>query len=141
MRFTWSPDQLEFPRFPQTFELRSVDGYYRIVLKYLQNLWEDISPLYSDLSQDTPVHGAIFTGIVKSFSHFWMTKQHYGAATAHRGRSSRYAYMDGRVPVEIQHVFQASQEFHLGEPQVANFAVVQRFLRGNDIPEFPWQLR
>jgi hypothetical protein len=118
-----------------------VDGYYRIALKYLQNLWEAVLPLYSDLGQDGPAHSTIFTGIVKSFSHFWMTKQRYGAATSHRGKSSRYAYIDGRIPVEIQHIFQASQEHDLGEPLVANFAVVRRFLRGNDIPEFPWQLR
>jgi hypothetical protein len=137
----FAPDQLEFPRFPRTFELRSIDGYYRLILQYLQNLWKDVVPLYSDLGQDAPVHGAVFTGIVKSFSHFWMTKRRYGAATSHRGKSSRHAYIDVRIPVEIQHIFQVSQEDNLGGTMVANFAVVRRFLRGNDIPEFPWQLR
>jgi hypothetical protein len=89
-----------------------------------------------------PPNGVRFTGDVSSFSHIWLKKQRYGAASTTRGQSAKYAYIDTRIPVEIQYIFRATQEHPtLGESELlAEFAVVRRFQRDDELPNFPWAL-
>ena len=83
---------------------------------------------------------ASFMGTVKKFSHMWLKKRRYGAATAQRGQTAQYAYIDHRVPVCIQHIFQAVQHQSNGADLIAEFAVIQRFQGGDELPNFPWEM-
>ena len=51
--------------------------------------------------------------------------------------------MDNRLPVEIQYIFRVTQQ-HLAESLseflIAEFAVVKRFQRGDDLPNFTWEM-
>lgn len=81
-----------------------------------------------------------FEGTVTSYSHVNIKSLRYGATTAHRGKSARYAYIDHRIPVEIQYIFQVEQACGEQPPLVANIAIVRHFQRGDDLPMFPWDL-
>ena len=81
-----------------------------------------------------------FEGSVRSYSHVWIKSQRYGAATAHRGKSARYAYIDIRKPVEIQYIFRAELSRVHGPSLLANFVLIREFQRGEDLPRFPWEL-
>ena len=109
-------------------------GYYGLVFDYLEGLWQGRIALVADLDMDQAFGDTTFEGSVKSYSHVKLQSLRYGAATAHRGRSARYAYIHHRRPVEIQ-------QAHGDEPPlIANIALVQPFQRGNGIPVFPWEL-
>jgi hypothetical protein len=80
-------------------------------------------------------------GHVDSYSVVWIAKCRYGAASTHRGKSARFAYIDGRVPVEIQNIFHVVQERNAASPLTADIVLVRRFACGNNMPDFPWVLR
>jgi hypothetical protein len=123
--------------------LRDVPGLYKLVLAHLRATWDtETFKLCADVNIDIPRNGVRFMGDVHSFSHIWLKKQRYGAATATRGQSAKYAYIDARFPVEIQYIFQAEQAHPTsGEAVlVAEFAIVQRFQRDGSLPDFPWAL-
>ncbi|KAJ7720384.1 hypothetical protein B0H14DRAFT_2292385, partial [Mycena olivaceomarginata] len=69
----------------------------------------------------------IFSGDVESFSHVWVRKQRYGAGKEHRGQSAKYAYIDGRIPVEIERIFRVQQKVSEHMIMVAVFAIIRRF--------------
>jgi hypothetical protein len=115
-------------------------GYYGLVLNYLEGLWQGRIALVADLDMDQAFGDTTFEGSVKSYSHIKLRSLQYGAATAHRGRSARYAYINHHNPVEIQHIFQIQQVHGDEPPLIANIALVRPFQRGNDITIFPWEL-
>ena len=80
-----------------------------------------------------------FNGDVVSYANVWKGKQRYGSANALHGRNAQYAYVNGRVPVKIEYIFQAKQPLH--GTLLANLAVVRCFQRAHNIPEFPWAIR
>jgi hypothetical protein len=134
-------DQFDFPRTSSHIDLRTHEpGYYGLVFKYLRNLWQDDANLIEDVNVDKREGDETFTGSVRSYSHLRIKSQHYGAATAHRGKSVRFAYIDNRNPVEIQYIFQAELCREHVPPLLANFALVREFQRGEDLPRFPWDL-
>jgi len=134
-------DQFDFPRTSSHIDLRTLGlGYYSLVFKYLQNLWRDDTNLIEDVNVDEREGDETFTGSVRSYSHLRIKSQRYGAATAHRGKSARYAYIDVRKPVEIQYIFRAELPREHAPSLVANFALVREFQRGEDLPRFPWDL-
>lgn len=131
-------DEIQFTRFSKSLQLREMEcGYYGLVLKYLRELWLPELHLASDIAVDADV---AFLGDVRSFSHIWIRRQRYGTANSHRGRLAQHAYIDGRNPVVIQYILRATQQRENAPPLVANFAVVQRFQSGPDIPVFPWEM-
>ncbi|KAG1725168.1 uncharacterized protein EDB91DRAFT_1254905 [Suillus paluster] len=115
-------DQLIFAKHPKKLSLSAISGeIYRIVI-----IGE----------------GENFMGRAKCYSHVWLKKLRYGAATAHRGKSARYAYIHEREPAEIQYLLQVLHD-RLdadAEPLIADLAVVWRFISDDDIPDFPWAL-
>src|ERR1700736_2541486 len=94
---TWTvcdiTDQFDFPRTSSCIDLRTLGpGYYGLVFKYLRNLWQDDAILIEDVNVDEREGDEMFTGLVRSYSHLRIKSQRYGAATAHRGKSARFAY-------------------------------------------------
>lgn len=96
--------------------------------------------LIEDINVNEHEGDETFGGSIRSYSHIWIKGQRYGAATAHRGKSARYAYVDNRKPVEIQYIFQAEHRREQAPSLLANFALVREFQRGDDLPRFPWDL-
>ncbi|KAK0434778.1 hypothetical protein EV421DRAFT_1275187 [Armillaria borealis] len=123
-----NPDHIDFPRISNDTELRqSGSQLYRLIFLFLHELWKPYFKLVYDVDMST-ARGptASFAGQVKSFSHLWVEKRRYGAATTAWGQSAQYAYIHGRVPVRIDYLFQAVQSF--GDVDyIANLAVVWRF--------------
>lgn len=110
------------------------------MLQYLQLRWSGILSLVADRDMQVRETDITFEGSVKSYSHLHLKKTRYGAATAHRGKSARYAYTGLRNPVEIQWLFQVEQVVFDGEPLVVNLAVVRHFQRDENVHSFPWEL-
>lgn len=112
---------------------------YDIVYTYVCDLWHDVV----DLQRSTNVlpNGENFMGNAKVFSHLWLNGLHYGAATLHRGKSARFAYINGREPVEIQHLLTVEHRRRDGtDPLVTHIAIVRHFCQDDDLPEFPWEM-
>lgn len=86
--------------------------------------------------------GENFMGNARSYSHLWLCGLRYGSATAHRGKSARYAYINGRHPVEIQYLLRVYHDRRVADaaPLIADIAIVRRFISDDNIPEFPWAL-
>lgn len=97
--------------------------------------------LYSDVSGSVPMGGAIFNGVVLSFSHILVNGRRFGAMTRPRGRSAQYGYIEDRMPVQIQYILRAIQPRSGFADCVADFAVVRRFQTDQNMLEFPWALR
>ncbi|KIK78761.1 hypothetical protein PAXRUDRAFT_16700 [Paxillus rubicundulus Ve08.2h10] len=58
----------------------------------------------------------------------------------HQDKSAQYAYIEGRQPVRINSLYQAMHS-HQREPAlVADLALVQRFVKDDTLPEFPWEM-
>ncbi|KAJ7027455.1 hypothetical protein C8F04DRAFT_965220, partial [Mycena alexandri] len=135
------PDAVEFPKFPKQQSLRSLSqGYYHLVFTYLKSLWAERATLVLDveLTKNTREHS--FSGDVQSYSHVWVQKRRHGAATEHRGKSAQYAYIDHRVPVQIQHIFHVEEKFMETQTLTANVAIVRRFREDTVVCNFPWAL-
>jgi len=100
-----NPDCVDFPRFHQDIQLRTLGhGSYNLVFNYLRQAWSEKFELISDIALAT-CSQASFLGVVKSFTHVWVSKRRYGAGEYSRGISARYAYIDTRVPVLIDYIF------------------------------------
>ena len=138
-----STEPFRFPQHPKPFRLREIAGLYKLIIKHLQSIWSTEFNLYSDTTLLLPPHGVRFSGTVDSFPYVLVRKKKYGCANMHRGKSARYAYVDNRIPVEIQYIFRVTQQ-HLAESPleslIAEFAVVKKFQRGDDLPNFPWEM-
>jgi hypothetical protein len=109
------------------------------VFKYLKHLWSSTITLIPDVELTKDDSEMSFTGDVQSFSHVWVRKRRYGAATQHRGKSAQYAYMDARVPMQIQHILRVKETLPDGKKLTASFAIVHRFQLSNMF-NFPWDL-
>ena len=80
-------------------------------------------------------------GNTKFYSHLWISRLRYGAGTLHRGKSARYAYINERQPVEIQHLLSIEhQRQNSMDPLVTHVAIVWDFCQDMDLPDFPWQM-
>ncbi|KAJ7930633.1 hypothetical protein B0H13DRAFT_1595040, partial [Mycena leptocephala] len=130
-----------FSKFPKPITLRDLPGYYGLIHRYLSTLWRDKMILYSDVSGSVPMGGAIFNGVVLSFSHILVNGRRFGAMTRPRGRSAQYGYIEDRMPVQIQYILRAIQPRSGFADCVADFAVVRRFQTDQNMIEFPWALR
>ena len=141
VQLTYLLDHIDFLSNSTSLNLRALPaGYYGLVLAYLQQLWRDDISLVADLNMDHIGNNATFDGSVRSYSHVKLKSLRYGAATAHQGKSARYAYLDHRLPVEIQYIFQVRQARDEQAPLITNIALVHQFTRGDDLPVFPWAL-
>ncbi|KAJ7062157.1 hypothetical protein C8F01DRAFT_969210, partial [Mycena amicta] len=113
---------------------------YYPILEFLQELWRPLVDLIADVvlpKHDTELG---FLDEVQSYSHVWFDKRRYGASEEHRGQSARYAYIDHRIPVEIQCIFKIDRKSKDGSNLSATCAVVRRFRPNMLITDFPWDL-
>ncbi|EIW86692.1 hypothetical protein CONPUDRAFT_148758 [Coniophora puteana RWD-64-598 SS2] len=135
-----TPDKIEglvFSSFPKKVNLRRMDlSLYDLVYDYLQQHWyNDINLL---VSTDTSRNGHVFDGAAVSYPYICFQSLRYGAADHFRGESARYAYIDQRVPVEIQYLFHVKLERRYRSTLTATLAVVRRFVAADARIQFPW---
>ncbi|KAF7314742.1 Neurobeachin-like protein 2 [Mycena kentingensis (nom. inval.)] len=137
-----STDKLQFPRFSQEFVLRSLsDGTYNTVFNFLRKCWEGKVVLRTDLALLASRSELSFIGNIRSFSHLWVERRRYGASTHARGQNAQYAYMDHRVPVQIQYLFKIDRTHPVTQEALrATCARVRRFKPPKTPREFPWQI-
>ncbi|KAG1717695.1 hypothetical protein EDD22DRAFT_793346 [Suillus occidentalis] len=63
-------------------------------------------------------------GIVTSFSHVYVESLCYRAATQPQGKSARFAYICGRIQVEIQWIFKIDIDYKQRQKLSWTIAVV-----------------
>ncbi|KAJ6530158.1 hypothetical protein B0H19DRAFT_1273823 [Mycena capillaripes] len=136
-----NPDEIDYPKFSQSKSLRQLgSGYYRLVFEYLEQLWAPQFVLVPDVSIPSNQKEISFSGDVQSFSHLWVKKRRYGAGEEHRGQTAKYAYIDGRIPVRIDHLFRVQHKLGEEKHLSASFAILRRFQACTQIVDFPWDL-
>lgn len=59
--------------------------------------------------------------------HVWLAKRWYGAGGSSRELSAQYAYIDGRIPVSIDYIFQASITYAGPSVDIFTDVVVRAF--------------
>ncbi|KAJ7318344.1 hypothetical protein DFH08DRAFT_714721 [Mycena albidolilacea] len=103
-------DKIRYPRYSKNKSLREMeDRLYHLVFRHLQTLWAPDILLIADVEMSHDKTAITFMGEVESFSHIWIHRRRYGAATQQRGIKAQYAYIDSRVPVRIHHIFRIQQ--------------------------------
>ncbi|KAG0702210.1 hypothetical protein DFH29DRAFT_805341 [Suillus ampliporus] len=129
-----------YPRFHKTIRLQTVDmALYGLVLQHLQEEWQELGILiHADVVLAD--RGACFMGHVTSFSHVFVETLRYGAATQPRRRSARYAYINGRIAVEIEWIFKVDIEYEQQDQLSKTVAIVCRFTTNDEVPQFPWDM-
>ncbi|KAG8728746.1 hypothetical protein FRC12_021524 [Ceratobasidium sp. 428] len=110
--------------------------YYDLFIRFCSNQGENIV-IYGDGVRPP---GGIYldpkTSTV-SYSHFFYFGIRYGVAAHHRGKRSRYGFIENRIPVIIRKVYEATLQVE-GAPQRFIGVVIQRFVRPRRQPVFPW---
>ncbi|EGN98069.1 hypothetical protein SERLA73DRAFT_153260 [Serpula lacrymans var. lacrymans S7.3] len=94
---------IDFPRYSKELNILTLDDdgtIYALVLDYIQDLWSDIEAIHSNVAHSN--HGTYFMGRVCNYSHIFVDAIQYGAATHNQGKKAKYAYILGRIAVEIQ---------------------------------------
>ncbi|KAJ7044316.1 hypothetical protein C8F04DRAFT_881243, partial [Mycena alexandri] len=130
-----------FPRFSKTKDLRQLGGgYYRLVLAHLRSVWGPEFIVLPDVQVPQNNNEISLSANVESFSHVWVRKSRFGAGEEHRGQSAKYAYIDGRIPVQIGHLFRVQHEISEDRKISAAFAFVKRFQPCTVITDWPWDL-
>ncbi|KAJ6582600.1 hypothetical protein DFH09DRAFT_1245975 [Mycena vulgaris] len=87
-----NPNPIDFPRYSKPAVLRELGpGYYGLVFDYLKDLWRSKAVLIPDVELTQNGDQLSFSGDVESFSHLWVHKRRYGAASQHRGKSAQYS--------------------------------------------------
>ena len=135
-------DHIDFPHFHQVVQLRTLGhGSYHLVFNYLWQAWLESFELISDVALATMCSQVSFLGAVKSFTHAWVSKHRYGAGEYSHGKLARYAYIDTRVPILVDYIFQVSVTHGSNEHTLA-FAVIQKFMTDASTlrMDFPWSL-
>lgn len=138
-----SADHVDFTRYRNIIQLRSLGhGYYGLLCEFLHTAWSTDLDFISNKILATRRSQATFLGDFKSYTHIWLAKRRYGAGTSTRGRSAQYAYIDGRTPVLIEYIFQASIT-HNTANLTSTIAIIRRFKAGEVTSriEFPCSLR
>ncbi|KAF7327332.1 hypothetical protein MKEN_00310800 [Mycena kentingensis (nom. inval.)] len=130
--------KVHFPKGSTTCYLRPIQLYLH-VLSHLKSTWRTVDLISDSEMEQTSRHFSFIDG-VKSYSHVWLEKRRYGAATHARGRSARFAYLDHRMPVQIEYLFCVDRETAEGVRLSANLAVIRRFRKSTVITDFPWDL-
>ncbi|KAJ7073659.1 hypothetical protein C8F01DRAFT_1271383 [Mycena amicta] len=131
---------VEFPPLNRIHSLRALMLYYP-VLEFLKELWGQKVCLIADVAPKKEQDDFPFMDDVQSYSHLWFQKRRYGAATQYSGKPARYAYIDTRIPVEIQYIFKIDRTIEDGVILTATCAVLRRFQRNKGRRDFPWDLR
>lgn len=109
--------------------------FYLPVLMFARELWPN-ETLVSDVGQ--LLDGIVLPTFINSFTTVTVKNIKYGASTDPRGRSLRYAFIDGRVPVRIEHIL----HLELDRPRLrSDVLIVRRFVPVlGEEPIMPWSL-
>lgn len=132
-------DLVKWPKHGRKLNLRP-EGLYNIVFNHLRDTWSDLATLIPDTSYNDI--GSPFIAVaVPSYSHVIVAGQRYGNSTAARGIKYRYAYIDGRQPVDIIHLFRVQHTTNDGTELEAELAIVRPFIHSIHAPDMPWATR
>ncbi|KAH9932536.1 uncharacterized protein B0H18DRAFT_903868, partial [Fomitopsis serialis] len=134
-------ERVKLPSQSKKLKLRQL-GVYALILCFLQETWSKSVQLVADTAPADA--GEPFVAVnIPSYSNILVDGLRYGAYDTHRGRNSCYAYIDGRVPVRITHIFHVrhSRRDRSLAALECTCAVVQRFVYDEDIPDMPWATR
>ncbi|KAI5827021.1 hypothetical protein K523DRAFT_310242 [Schizophyllum commune Tattone D] len=139
-----NPNHVRYPKQSRQVNLHTLGpAYYRLVYQYLRRSWSADLDLILDSDMLSDPRQSTFFGNVRSFAYLWVNNRRHGAATSLRGSSSRFTYIDNRIPVQVEHLFEAEQAAPTQREPVRNtFAIVRRFLSDAQIVAlaFPWDL-
>lgn len=116
---------------------------YDLVHQHLRERWREELTLVPDTA---PLANGVeyFVGkIVPTCAVIAVNGLRYGAASFPQGRRNRYAFVNGRIPVEIQLFLRITHNRHDArlQPLKADIAVVRPFLALQNEPSMPWDLR
>ncbi|KAL1698081.1 hypothetical protein EV121DRAFT_218728 [Schizophyllum commune] len=138
------PNQVRYPKQSRQVDLHALDPtYYYLVFRHLRSSWLADVDLILDSDMLYDPRQITFFGKVRSFAYLWVNNRRHGAATSSRGTTSRFTYIDNRIPVEVQYLFEAEQAVPSRREPIRNtFAIIKRFLSDQDIValSFPWDL-
>ena len=134
-----NPELISFSKRPSRANLRDL-GLYPLVFQYLRELWRDKLRLVLDTSfaeDGTPLmpHNA------EAYPYVMVAGVRYGASTTWQGRGTHYAYIKGRVAVDILHIMKIYVLTLDGRKCSANIAIVRRFQPTALGPQMPWATR
>ncbi len=130
---------IQYPKHSRRVNLKNDDLYYSIFV-HLRALWKDTTVLITD---SAPMHaeGSRFVGVAQSFSHAIVAGRRHGASTMHRGLGHRYAYINGRQPVDIIRILRIEHEYANSKTLVVHLAIVRPFIASIYAPKMPWAAR
>ena len=134
-----SAEHIVFPVQCTTIRLRSIShDMYNLVFHHICNVWRMDERIHTDVSFQA--NSVPFTGEVTSYPYLSWSHIRYGAANSHRGKSAQYAYIEGRTAVQIEYLFHVRQKRRNEDrdPLATTVAIVRRFQRNGNIPDFPW---
>ena len=114
---------------------------YGLVFNYLRTLWHSQVKLVSKTTDWRAGEPFVATAI-QSFSHARVNGAQFGGCTSYKGKGTSFAYIDGRIAVQIQYILSVKHERR--DPRLAAlstaFAIVKRFTSAG-IPLMPWDNR
>ncbi|QRV83198.1 Transposase family tnp2 [Ceratobasidium sp. AG-Ba] len=119
------------------FESRDHEPYYQLMINFCSDQLPGIV-FYGHGRQPAP--DAIWLGpknTTRSYSHFFRYGIRYGSSLHHRGKRSRYGYIGEHIPVVIRRIYEVKLDVD-GEEHEFLGVVVQRFVRAQRRPIFPW---
>ncbi|KAI0822078.1 hypothetical protein BC628DRAFT_1328267 [Trametes gibbosa] len=135
-----SVELIVYPKYGRKIDLKHA-GLYNLVYEHLRKEWRDTTALIPDTAPHTQDGMAFIAVAVPSFSHVIVAGVRYGTSTAHRGLSCRYAYINGRQPVDIQQILQVSCTSPNGQILIGGIAIVRPFLPSEKAGGMPWAAR
>lgn len=111
-----------------------------MVYNHLRVAWQDSATLIPDTSYN-PTGSPFIAVAVPFYSHVIVAGQRYGNSTSARGIKYRYAYIDGRQPVDIIHLLRVQHTTNDGTELEAELAIVRPFIHSVHAPDMPWATR
>ncbi len=136
---THETEYIEYPKHWRRIKLKN-DGLYYPIFVHLRELWKDTLTLITD-SAPVGTEGSPFVGHIRSYSHCTVAGIRYGASTMHRGLGYRYAYINGRQPVDIIQILCIEHEYDHGKSLIAHLALVRPFIASEYASSMPWTPR
>ena len=130
---------ISYPKHSRPRSLRAA-GLYHLIFTFLSEQWRQDLTLVMDTS--FAEEGSPFVALrVPFYSHIVVAGLRYGASTMPRGQGNRYAYINGRQAVQIDHIIRIDYETSTGHRMTADLAVVRRFVATSASCYVPWASR
>lgn len=120
---------VKLPKQSRSLDIRT-EGLYRVLLLYARSVW----PNKKIVSDGGAQEGTILSSKVKAFGNVLVRGVKYGMFRHHRGKGYCYAFINGRIPCQIEYLVQIS--LSTGEESLV--ALVRRF-EGPDEADEDWR--